>query len=187
MNSDADYSAEALLRFLKQAGMEGLINPAAARARRNAVEQLAAELTESERADLRRLKVAELAGRVHKLEGSSIRSEALALYAERFQMALSDFIAWTDDPMHFQSVGSERRRAIPRGQLDPGQEVNERITLQSVREQAAMIPISLRGEITVYIANLPANLSRAEAERIARVVRAYADEGQGEDPSEGQA
>lgn len=176
MNLDPDYSAEALLRFLKQAGMEGLINPAAARARRNAVEQLAGELTEPERADLRRLKVAELAGRVHKLEGSSIRSEALALYAERFEMALRDFIAWTDDPMHFRSVGSERRRAIPRGQLDPDQEVAERITLESAREQATMIPIGLRGELTVYIANLPADLSRAEADRIARVVRAYADE-----------
>lgn len=176
MSRDADYSAEALLRFLKQAGMEGLINPAAARARRNAVEQLAAELTEAERVDLRRLKVTELASRIHKLDGSSIRSEALALYAERFEMALSDFIAWTDDPMHFQSLGSERRRAIPRGQLDPELEIAERITLESAREQAGMIPISLRGDITVYIANLPADLSRSEAERIARVVRAYADE-----------
>jgi hypothetical protein len=176
MNIQTDYSAEAMLQFLKQAGMEGLINPAAARARRNAVEQLSVELTDIERADLRRLNVAELAGRFHKLEGSSIRSEALSLYAERFQMALSDFIAWTDDPMHFKSVGSERRRAIPRGQLDPDQEMAERIKLESAREHADLIPIPVRGEMTVYIANLPCDLSPAEAERIVRVIRAYARE-----------
>ena len=33
----------------------------------------------------------ELASRFHKLEGSSIRVEALALYVERFKMALIDF------------------------------------------------------------------------------------------------
>ena len=35
MTSQESYTAEALLNFLKQAGMEGLINPATARARRN--------------------------------------------------------------------------------------------------------------------------------------------------------
>ena len=55
-----------LLKFLKQAGMEGLINPAAARSRRNAVEQLHAEMTEDERLDVRKLDVDELASRFHK-------------------------------------------------------------------------------------------------------------------------
>lgn len=174
MKQEGDYSAGALLGFLKQAGMEGLINPAAARARRNAVEQLSAELTDAEKADLRRLDVADLAGRIHKLEGSSIRSETLALYAERFEMALHDFLAWTADPMRFKSVGSERRRTIPRGQLDPDQEAGERIALTSARNGSDLVPVPLRDQLTVYIANLPLNLSAEEAERIAGVVRAYA-------------
>jgi hypothetical protein len=168
------YSVDAMLQFLKQAGMEGRINPAAARARRNAVERLAPELTEAEQADLRCLDVAELAARFHKLEGASIRTETLSLYAERFQMGLSDFLAWSNDPMHFQSVGGERRRAIARGQLDPDQEVAERISLESTRDSAGLIPIPLRDRVTVYIANLPADLGREEAERISRVIRAYA-------------
>jgi hypothetical protein len=176
MSEGESYGVEALLRFLKQAGMEGRINPAAARARRNAVEQLAVELTDAERADLRRLDVAELAGRFHMLEGLSIRSEALALYAERFEMALADFLAWANDPMHFQSVGTERRRAIPRGQLDPEQDVEERITLENIHRRPDMIPVPLRDQLTVYIANLPSDLSPSEAERIARIVRAFANE-----------
>jgi hypothetical protein len=89
-------------------------------------------------------------------------------------MGLSDFLAWSNDPMHFQSVGGERRRAIARGQLDPDQEVAERISLESTRDSAGLIPIPLRDRVTVYIANLPADLGREEAERISRVIRAYA-------------
>lgn len=174
MMPDGSRSVEKLLEFLKYAGMEGLINPAAARARRNAVEQLAAELSEEERGDVTRIDVDELASRFHKLEGSSIRMEALSLYAERFRMALTDFLAWCEDPVGFQSIGGEPRRAQPRGSLDPQQEVAERITLESTENPSNIVPIPLREEETVYVANLPLDLTTEEAERIARVVRAFA-------------
>ncbi|WP_376696105.1 hypothetical protein [Wenzhouxiangella sp. EGI_FJ10305] len=174
MMPDGSYSVDRLLEFLKHAGMEGLINPAVARARRKAVEQLAAELTEEERADLRKLDVDELASRFHKLEGSSIRSEALSLYAERVRMAQADFLAWNENPAGFQSVGGERRRAIPRGSLSPEREMAERITLESTENPSNIVPIALREDETVYVANLPLDLTAQEAERIARVVRAFA-------------
>ena len=88
------HSVDALLQFLKQAGMEGLINPAVARSRRNAIEHLQGEMTEGERGDVRTLDVDELASRFHTLEGSSIREEALALYVDRFKMALTDYLRW---------------------------------------------------------------------------------------------
>lgn len=174
MMPNGSYSVDRLLEFLKHAGMEGLINPAVARARRKAVEQLAAELTEAERKDVRELDVDELASRFHKLEGSSIRSEALSLYAERVRMAQADFLAWAENPAGFQSVGGEQRRAIPRGSLTPEREVAERITLESTENPANIIPIALREDETVYVANLPLDLTSKEADRIARVVRAFA-------------
>lgn len=174
MMPNGSYSVDTLLEFLKHAGMEGLINPAVARARRKAVEQLAVELTDEERSDLRKLDVDELATRFHKLEGSSIRSEALSLYAERVRMAQADFLAWNENPAGFQSVGGERRRAIPRGSLTPEREVAERITLESTENPSNIIPIALREDETVYVANLPLDLTSREAERIARVVRAFA-------------
>lgn len=186
MMPDGSRSVETLLKFLKFAGMEGLINPAVARARRNAVEQLAAELSEEERKDVKRIDVDELASRFHKLEGSSIRMEALSLYAERFRMALVDFLAWSKNPAGFQSVGGEQRRATPRGSLTPEQEVAERITLESTENPSNIIPIQLRSDETVYVANLPLDLTANEADRIARVVRAFAQDNDSDEP-EGDA
>ena len=173
MIADESRSIESLLTFLKQAGMEGLINPAVARARRNAVNQLAVELTESERDDVRRIDVDDLASRFHKLEGSSIRMEALDLYAERFRMALTDYLSWVDDPAGFVSAGGEKKRAVTRGSLTREQEVAERITLEATDNPANIIPIQLRPDETVYVANLPLDLSMEEADKIGRVVRAF--------------
>ncbi len=186
MMPNGSYSVDSLLNFLKYAGMEGLINPASARSRRNAVEQLAPELTDSERADLRQLDIGDLASRFHKLEESSLRMEALELYAERFRLALVDFLAWNDSPATFDTVGSERLRAIPRGSgrrsgIAAEQEVAERIALESIENPLNIVPVALGENRTVHIAGLPLDLSRAEADKVCRVIRALvADPGQEE-------
>ncbi len=177
MMPDGSYSVDRLLEFHKSAGMEGLINPAVAKARRKAVERLVAEMTAAERSDLRELDVDALASRFHKLEESSIRSEALALYVDRVKMAVADFLAWSSDPTDFRSLGGERQRAIGRGSLTPEREMAERITLESTENPSNVVPIALRESETVYVANLPLDLTEAEAERISRVVRAFASSG----------
>lgn len=193
MMPNGSYSVERLLEFLKYAGMEGLVNPASARSRRNAVEQLDAELTDEERADLRKVDVEELASRFHKLEESSLRLEALELYAERFRLALTDFLAWNKDPAGFETVGAERLRAIPRG---PGgrsgvsheQQVGERIALESTENPSNLVPVPLGENRVVHIAGLPLDLTAAEAEKICRVVRAFSDgSGSSDGRGEGEA
>src|SRR6056297_3150233 len=114
MEQDQEYSAGELLDFLKQAGMQGLINPASARSRRNAFERLGRELTDEERRDVRRIDVSDLASRFHKLEGSSIRPETLEVYVQRTRQALNDFLGWKKDPDSFVSAGRERSRAFNR-------------------------------------------------------------------------
>lgn len=174
MSGDTAYSVQALLKFLKDAGMDGRINPAAARARRNAVEALASELSEGEKADVRRIDLDRLAARFHKLDGSSIRSEALALYVERFRVAWTDFLAWCEDPTSFQSASSERARALPRGAIGEEQRVAERIVLSATESTSHMVPIPLRESCTVYVAKLPSDLTAEEAGRIARIIQAFA-------------
>lgn len=182
MIPDGSYSLNSLLKFLKYAGMEGLINPASARSRRNAAEQLGSEMTAAERADLRLVDVDELASRFHKLEESSIRSEALDLYAQRLKMALTDFFAWMEDSAGFKSIGGERHRAIRRGPagvsaISREQEAAEQIALEATENPSSIVPIPLRDQLVVYVANLPLNLSAEEADKISRVIQAYVNSG----------
>jgi len=194
MNQET-HSVDALLRFLKQAGMEGLINPAVARSRRNAIEQLQGEMTEEERRDVRCLDVDDLASRFHKLEGSSIRNEALALYVERFKMALVDYKRWNEGPSNFETIGGERSRSIQRvgegrSAIGPDQQAEERIRLEASDNPSDVVPIPLRHDCTVYLAGLPLDLTPVEANKIARVVTAFAQattaatETDGEPPAE---
>jgi hypothetical protein len=176
MTTNESYSADALLKFLKQAGMEGLINPAAARARRKAAEQLVAELSDEERADIRRIDVDDLVSRFHKLEGSSIRSETLRVYAERFRHALDEYLDWLDDPQSFMGARREKARAFVRGPeaVAPEQRAAERVTLEATENPPNVVPVQIRDDHVVYLANLPLKLTGDEADKIARVVRAFA-------------
>jgi hypothetical protein len=179
MNPDNTHSVEALLQFLKQAGMEGLINPAVARSRRNAIEHLQSELTDAEREDVRTLDVDELASRFHTLEGSSIREEALALYVDRVKMALTDYRRWNEQPAGFESIGGEKSRSVKRAgegrsAIGPDQAAAERIRLEASDNPSNVVPIALRPDCTVHLAGLPLDLRPEEAEKIARVVTAFA-------------
>ncbi|QKK03443.1 MAG: hypothetical protein HND55_12695 [Pseudomonadota bacterium] len=179
MGPESACDLDGLRRFLRQAGMQGLINPAAARSRLNAVDQLAAGLTADERRDLRQVDVDALVARFHKLEGESIRPEALDIYAQRLRMALTDFLTWLEQPDGFVSVGQERARATPRraqepGKADPTQDAAERIVLQATENPTSIVPVPIRDDVTVYVANLPINLSPEEADRIARIIQAFA-------------
>jgi len=182
MTNGASYTLAGLRDFLRQAGTEGLMNPAAARARHKAVEQLADELTGDERADIRKIDVDALARRFHKLEGSSIRPETLAIYRERFASALESYLSWLADPASFIKPRRERARAFMRGDdanpaLEPRQRAAERIALESTENPSNIVPVPLRDGLVVYVANLPLDLTGDEAERIARVVSAYAQRG----------
>ncbi len=173
------YTVDALLRFLKQAGMEGLINPAVARSRRNAIEHLQSEMTSAERQDIRLLDVDELASRFHKLEGSSIRVEALALYVERFKMALTDYLKWNEQPDTFETIGGERARSINRAEdgrstISSDRAAEERIRLEASDNPSSVVPIPLRSDCTVHLAGLPLDLTPDEADKIARIVLAFA-------------
>jgi len=179
MSAESAHSLDALLEFLRQAGMEGLINPAAARARRKAVEQLMHELTETERGDIRCIDPGTLISRFHKLEGSSIRPETLQIYAERFSAALDEYLSWLENPSAFISPRRERARAYLRGgesEFGPERAAAERIALTASENSDHIVPVPIRAKHVVWIANLPLDLSAAEADRIAGVIRAYASD-----------
>jgi len=185
MTSNESYTAEALLNFLKQAGMEGLINPATARSRRKAMEQLAGELTDDERRDIRRIDVDGLVSRFHKLEGSSIRPETLEIYGQRVSAALEEYLGWLEQPDSFTRARREKARAFSRGEpVTPEQRAAEKVTLEATENPSNVVPVPIRDDHVVYLANLPIDLTAEEAGRIARVIQAYGNGGGDEDGTE---
>ncbi len=174
--TDKDYSQSAFLKFLREGAVTGLTSPATARSRKLAAENLLVQLKPHERADLRLLDVDELCSRFHKLQGSTIRPENIQLYNERLCGALKDFISWTSDPAGFQSIEGEKPEAVLVAARDtPGQaQAREELALNPPRSPHDIFPIPIREDLVVYLQNVPLDLTRAEARKIAAVIQALA-------------
>ena len=171
-----DYSQAAFLKFLRHGAVTGLMGPATARSRKLAAEQLLVQLKSEERRDLRLLDVDELCSRFHKLQGSTIRPENLQLYNERLSNGLKDFISWTDDPVNFNSVEGEKPESVLVAARDtPGQaQAREELALNPPRSPHEIFPVPLREDLVVYLQNIPLDMTKAEARKIAAVVDALA-------------
>jgi hypothetical protein len=175
----SDYTPDRLLNFLRESALQGLVNPAVAKSRLNAAEQLFVELNDQERADIRLIDVDRLCQRLHKIHDSSIRPEVVAVYNKRLQAALTDYFSWLDDPRSFSSIGGdgmrkEKRYSPSDKEISREQKALEEITL-SVSEWAAdIVSIPLREDRTIYVQNLPLDLTPGEAQKISRVIEALA-------------
>ena len=171
-----DYSQQAFLEFLRQGAVTGITKPATARSRKLAAEHLLVQLKSHERIDLRLLDVDELCSRFHKLQGSTIRPETIQLYNERLTSALKDFLSWTSDPGNFHSIEGEKQEAVlVAGRDTPGQaQAREELALNPPRSPHDIFPVPLREDLVVFIQNVPLDMTRAEARKIAAVVSALA-------------
>ena len=174
-------TAEGLLEFLKKSGMAGKINPATARSRRTAAEQLLSQLSAEESNDLRLVDVDRLCNRFHKLQGSSIRPETLKLYNARLKSSLTDYFSWLEDPEGFISVSSESRPTRKRADATREKQSAEAIALEEIRlgvpeRPADIIPIPIRSNRVVFVQNLPLDLTPDEAGKICRVIAALAQQ-----------
>jgi hypothetical protein len=181
MSSNEDYTHEKLIHFLRQSTIEGILNPAVAKSRINAVEQLSVELTDDERENLRLVDTEVLCSRFHKLHDSSIRPEVLELYKKRLNAALVDYFAWLDNPSAFFSIGGDNLRKDKRyinstKEKQHEEKALEEITLAKSEKASDIFSIPLRQDCMVYVQNLPLNLTQKEANKISKVIQALVEE-----------
>ncbi len=171
-----DYSQSAFLEFLRLGAVTGITNPATARSRKLAAEQLLVQLKPHERLDLRLLDVDELCTRFHKLQGSTIRPESIQLYNDRLVSGLKDFVTWTSDPGNFQSVEGKQKEAVAVAARDSEDQAQarEELVLNPPRSPHDIFPVPLREDLVVYLQNIPLDMTSSEARKIAAVVQALA-------------
>jgi hypothetical protein len=174
-----DYSSEGLLSFLREETLAGRLHPATARSRRKAVEALRGFLDDAEQADLRKLDLSALTQRIGDGPRGELRTEVIELYLQRLASALEDYLGSRSPP-----AAAPAGPAISPASVTPSREntsddsaevrMLEAVRLSFDRYRADVLPIPLaRGRI-VYLHGMPADLTPAEARKIARIVEAFA-------------
>lgn len=177
--TDKDYSIAAFNRFFDHAAEKGLMKRNTAISRKAATNKILAVLDESELSDLRALDLGDTFDRFQNLQGMQYKPDSLQVYISRARTAVGDFISYVDNPSSFKSNSTQRSSTKSKGTSKKEKNVNnqkgmdqEELSHHDVK--GIIVPVPLRENLTVKISNLPADLTQAEAERLAAIVKAYA-------------
>ena len=127
----------------------------------------------------RLIDVDDVCGRLYKIGDSSVRPEVVDLYNKRFKATLIDYLAWVRDATAYSSVGGDRARSAKRADrsdLERAQELRalENTALATSDWAAGLVSIPLRAGKSVFVQNLPLDLTEQEARKIAGVIEALA-------------
>ena len=189
-----DYSLDALNRFLDYALEKGLLKSETAKSRKTAVNKILEKITDEQRADVRKIDLDLEADHFANRQGAGYIPASLQTYKSRARTALADFEAYVDNPMTFKPAGANNGKAASKsgagsavrkpkpGKAKEATEVNKSVqpataapaaSLPAV-EEGLTFPVPIRPGMIVQLRGVPFDLTAAEAEKIAQVVKALA-------------
>ncbi|MCL4678242.1 MAG: hypothetical protein KJ017_06570 [Alphaproteobacteria bacterium] len=172
-------SREAALEFLEYLAQKGLTSPATARARKAALGKVLGILDDAEAQDVTMLNLDEVINRFANLHGKDYTPESLATYKSRVKSSLDDFSSYLSNPLAFKPNTQTRERKPASDKPVIGRsyaaETNHQVA-PVVRGAMAssILPIPIRPDLVIHIQGLPYDLTEAEANKIASVVKAMA-------------
>jgi len=184
--TDKDYSLDAFNRFFDHAAVKGLLKRNTAQSRKAATNKVFAILEPNELTDLRSVDLEQAFERFQNLQGMQYKPDSLQVYLSRARTAVSDFISYVDDPSSFKSAKPQRASSKAKNGVENTKKAEKGNSNQSVSDgvvddldqhhdpKHVIVPVPLRENLTVKITNLPADLTQAEADRLAAIVKAYA-------------
>lgn len=175
-------SDEGLLAFLETAGEHGSLPRATAAALTVASRRVMEVLTARERVNLLNVEPAVVVKRFNHKFGESFSPGSLKEYGRRFERALELFKQWNANPSNF-SVPTRLTKRARQGRTGTDSARGE--TRASFEESAPAVQAGdsrfhssfpVRPGTVVTLLNLPSDLTKAEAERLAQFVRMLAVE-----------
>jgi hypothetical protein len=174
-------SDQALLAFLEVAAENGTLPRATAAALTVASRHVMAVLTPKERANLLNVESAAVVKRFNRKFADHYSPGSLSEYGRRFERALELFKQWNANPTDFSvPTRSTRRARASRVAADSahGATVTFEDRAPVVRTGAAGFQSSfpVRPGTVVTVLNIPSDLTKAEAERLAQFIRMLAVE-----------
>lgn len=172
------YSVDDLLEFLDHATERGLMPAATARALAVAARNVTGVLTEDEKADLSQHDIDGVIKRFVNKRARDFNPASLKEYGRRVHRAVDLFLQWREDPANFTtrtrvtSTSRKKKSEIENGDRTSGDPEREAIPVQLPGTYQSSLPV--RPGLVVTLANLPYDLTRAEAERLASFIRMLA-------------
>ena len=177
-----DRSLKGLLEFLDWTGNKGLMAKGTVTGRKVAVSNILGVLDPEEQGDVTTLELDGVMTRFVNLQGKKYNTSSLNVYKSRTNAAIQDFKAYLSAPLSFkpQSGKSEKangKESKPKASK-PQATNSEQASAAPVPQASAanVFPIQIRENLVIRVHGLPFDLTKAEAERIANVIKAMAME-----------
>jgi hypothetical protein len=175
----SERSRQKLLEFLDYLAEKGLMAQATASARKAAANRLLGVLSEEEANDVTALDLDDVMARFHNLEGKRFTPGSLTTYLSRVKSAVDDFRTYLENPLGFRPSVQVRDKRKSEGKNNNGPATTTTDKRSSVERAvvkvplaSSVLPIPIRPEITIYVQGLPYDLTEAEANKIANVIKA---------------
>lgn len=180
--AERDYSLDALNRFLDSVAKRGFMKPNTAQSRKLAANKILGLLDQAEQADLRRVDIDQIFDRFQNLRANDYSPDSLQVYKSRLRSAITDFLAYVENPSAFKPSGAQRSgngatRTVSETPKPKKAAADQAVANEPRHEhesQQVVVPVPLRDGLTVKISNLPSDLTEAEAARLAAIIKAYA-------------
>lgn len=175
-----ERSLDDLLEFLDWMASKGFMAKNTAFGRKAACSAVLGVLDPEEREDVTQLDIDQVMSRFTNLEGKKYAPKSLRVYRGRTQNSILDFIRYKADPENFKALASASKNhsetAKPKRKKAEGDNAAPEPTPASSPPMHSpnVYPIPIRADLVVRIHGLPFDLTKAEAERIANIVKAMA-------------
>jgi hypothetical protein len=186
------YTLDDLLSFLEHAGERGLMPAATAQAFAVATRNVFAVLDDAERGALPLHDLDAVVRRFTNKRARDFSPDSLKEYGRRVRRAVELYLRWKDDPANFAvktRATTPRRRDRPNGRSAgaPAEQAAAPIANTEAAAAGVGAPIAsdsgtyqtslpVRPGHVVTVANIPLDLTGAEAERLAKFIRLLAQD-----------
>jgi hypothetical protein len=178
----SDRSLTALLSFLEYLGSKGLMARNTVGGRKAAVSKMLGVLDPEETGDVTALDLDQVMTRFVNLEGKNYTPDSLTVYRSRVNASINDFVSYLENPAAFKPSGGAKKPKQENGKKSAA----AKTTVEPKPQEAAprfepppsaaanVFPIPIRPDVVVRIHGMPFDLTPAEADKIAAIVRAMA-------------
>jgi len=183
--TEKNYSLEALEQFFDFAINKGLLKKNTAQSRKLAASKVLSVLDEQEKADLREVDIDHAFELFQNKFRADYTPDSLQVYKSRVRSALGDFVRYVDNPSGFRPSTSQRASSAKtkrenngngkskETRNDDGQKTGK-THHEDPPSYGIIVPVPLREGLVVKISNVPSDLTPAEANRLAAIIKAYA-------------